>query len=134
MLVYCVYDDYCNFNCRRLNSFDMDIGLIAAEKLSMDIFEVSLHPKMEAEFAPNGLYNTFCSEDFDMRPLRAANCALRRERRDRDWIEVLLLLPLPDEKHANEEHFCFLWSKHLRTSAEDSIFFRESIASRMDTC
>ena len=59
MLVYCVYDDYCNFNCRRLNSFDMDIGLIAAEKLSMDIFDVSLPPKMEAEFAPNGLANTF---------------------------------------------------------------------------
>ena len=68
-----------------------------------------------------------------MRPLRAANCALRRERRDKDWIEAVLLLPLPDEKHANEEQFFFLWSKHLRTSAEDSIFFRESIASRMDT-
>ena len=101
----------------------------------MDILDVSWSLKLEAEFAPKGLAKIFCSEDFDFRPLRAASCALRRERRDRDWIEVVVLLPpLLDEKHANEEQLFYLWSKHLRTSAEDSIFFRESSASPMDTC
>ena len=69
----------------------------------------------------------FCSEDFDFNPL-SANYALRRERKDRDCSDLLL----PDEKHANEQLF-FLYSKHSKTS-EDSNFFRESRASRMDTC
>ena len=110
LVCYPDIDDYCNFNCRRLNSFDMDIGLImAAEKLSMDILDVSWPLKLEAEFVSNGLAKIFCSEDFDFRPLRAASCALRRERRDRDWIEVVVVLPPPtDEKHANEEQLFYL--------------------------
>ena len=128
MLVYSD-EDYCNCNYRRLNSFDIDTGLIAAEKLSIVFIEESLPRKNEAEFAPKGFANMFCSEDFDLSPL-SANYAYRRERRDRDRSD--LLLP-PAEKHANEELF-FLWSKHFRTSSEDSIFFRESRASRIDTC
>lgn len=107
-----------------MNSFDIGL-LTAAEKLSIGYTES--WRRIEAELAPKGTANVFYAEDFDLKPL-SANCALRRERRESVWRELVLL----EEKHANEELF-YLCSKHSRTS-EDSIFFRESIASRMETC
>ena len=83
--------------------------------------------KTESKLVPNGMVNMSFYEYFDLKPL-SANYALRRERKDKDCSDLVLA----DEKHLNEQLF-FLCSKHSRTS-EDSIFFRESRASRIDTC
>ena len=120
------FEPVWSYDWRLLNSFDVDF-LLEFFKFSMEVEGACR--KDWTELVSKGIGNNWgCSEeDWDFRSLRA-NCALRLDRSDNDYNGVLLAC----EILATELHF-FRYSKHWWTS-EDSIFLRESRASRMQTC